>query len=847
MKEVLFRPFLAMVSGVDSRSAPPGSAQALLNVLVEGGEAKPRYGYRNLQAAQRSFAAGYGLVYLQGYNTSYAEVEEYVSFEDLGAGVAAYSRAASDLSSPTAITGATSLHASKWRGVPYRNVSYFFNRNHATKVYRHTIGDTTSWTGLGGISDPSTTLGIQLTYGPSDAAAYPQLSWAGTTMSGGSADITYGGRANSTYSTLTSDNELRIVCTSGLGSFSISVDLNGITAGIQNWEFNDAWAFTIVEGSNGFKIDPASLKVTLTNNDGTPIPHLPIVAAARVTGTNIIHVFVYSGEKTRADWDNIRHFKIEGQITNAVAVAMTASSPNNFTVSKPFIGCCFPAGPSGIDRDPSRAYFGQTYYASTPDAESGVGGVNSASNVALAGYNPLGTAAGGGGGPIFPPVNPDDPPVVQPEGKLGVWVKFTMSTSADANVDNNRLYWANPEGGWNRIVTQTDATPTYTMKLSYQELLELEPYIVRPFGVVNAIGVFPALGTLCWLFAGGGPANVRYGRVGAPEQFAPPEGTDLLDDEEGADYTLAPNFADEPVGCGFEVDGAVIIPGRRGIYAQVGTKPVNLSPSRRLGGAPGCAGVDAAAQWRDEAGNQGVAYVDAAAEGLWFVRAFQADPDDWPKAAELIAPIRGQIRTWLIDEQSSLSVTASEIQVYYNERTDALHIALGRRELILRRPDLVTGQRGWHRNEYNLGGASVQLSDIAASVKWGTRWMRSDGKCDENEWNTSTLAWIVGSNRDGGNVMPTPYWSCQVQQGPWRQWKWAHILRDTLTDRPTLTPYSDRQTGSAVQVASGATRVGFHFLQQGYEHWFKLELQENSAPIRAVIVTESGALSMRGL
>lgn len=807
-------PFLSLVSSLDPRVAPPNTAADMLNVLTEDGDLNSRHGYRNLQAAQAGFTASYGLVYLHGYTTGDAEVDEYIRFENLGAGVKAQSCSPSDLGTCTQIAP-PGLNASKWRGCSWRNVGYLFNRSETYPVVRHVIGDNSSWVQLKQPAAPGTALGTELIYkNDGTAGDYDQLSWAGTDA----ADVAVTGACTTTNLTVDSSGQLILQHSNSNIDSSFEVDLNGITAGVQNWTYNDAFAFNLSTPASYFAIAPDSIRVWFTNNDGSPKTLIPATVSIARIASNSFRVYVLAGSKARADWDNVRKIKVSYRVTTSSATAAN----NKLTISKVVIGCTFPGAPVTRVIGQSQ-HFGYGYYFSSPDLEGGIGGEKDVVNSTLSGHDP-------GGGLVLSG---------QVYG-LGVFVKFTFTTSGDANVDYNRLYYRSvSDGTWRRIVSQSDASTTYTLKMSFEELEALASYTVQPFKFESCIGAFACRGWMTWLYKGGNQ-NVRHSRTGDPEHQAS-ESDPLTDDEAGATFSLAPDFGDEPVGTGFQVDQAIIVPGKVGVYGQTGPRPLDLTPFRKLPAAPGCISADACCRFRDDAGNQGVAYVDTSGLGVWFARASEGDPDNWPKAIELTAAIRGQIKSFLVDGQSTLTPapSLSDIQLVYDETEDTLLLCLGARAVELRRPSLVDGKRGWHPYRFNLGGTNVQLGTVSASPKRRVRWIRSDGKADEFRWNSSTSAYIVGSNRDGGNAMPSGYWKSQVLLSFYRRVFWAHILRAALTDRPTLQLFSSRQTSSALQVASGANKVTFDRLQQGREHQLLITLQENTGAIRGVILGES--------
>lgn len=832
MREFFLRPFLALVSAVDSASAPKNSARDMLNVLVEDGKVRPRYGYRNLQAPQAGFTAGWGFVHVHGYNASNVEVDEYLSFENLGAGVIAHARSGADAGSPAAITGATGLHASRWRAQAWRNVAYVFNRNETYPVAKHIIADATSWVPLKHPVAPTTALTYQLLYQATAGQPYAQMSWAGTDAG----DLTVTGCAVTTSVSVDGQGNLFVRHSNSTAPTlsSVQIDLNGITAGKQDWYANDCFLFVLSpQTPAAFDIDPTSIRVKFINDDGSPVTFTP--AETQVANLSPQHyaVRVRFTNKTRASWGNgsgtgkVRYVHFEYRVTRRSTGSIES---NILLIQKPYIGCCYLYPMSDVPPF-GTVKAGYSHRFSASDMDSPVGGVVEIPMPELQGVSPY-------------------PGLMLPG--LGVWLKLSGTASGDANVDQVRFYiedlGPNSQTLWKRLTTQSDASMDFTLKLDWMEVRALSNFAPGSFVFANVVGGFACRGWFTWLKKGG-QDNVCHSAVGLPEQLA--SDLDPLDDDDaGATYSLASNFGDEPVGCGFQVDEAVIVPGYQGVYAQIGPRPLDLTPFRKLDG-PGCVGPDAACRFKDSSGNQGVAYVDVNGEGVWFVRAFAgADPDQWPKSVELTMPIRGKIREFLVDAQASISPAPalSDCELVYDWALDSLVLTLGQRTLELKRRDLVTGKRGWHPNQFNLGGADVTVKAVSMSSERRHRWMRSDGRIDEVYWNSATSAFIGGLLRDGGNAMPSPYWRSQILAGFWRRWFHAKILRDNLLDLPSVQVFSSRQDGDAVAVEPGETLVQFDALQQGFDHEIQLSLPENCEPVVGLVIGESSRpISQRGL
>jgi hypothetical protein len=807
--------FLGTSTSVDKKNLEPLQASRELNARHEDGALRARYGFKNLRAAQSGFTADYGLVYLQGINSSNAEVEEYVSVETVSGSTDAFSRHVTTLA-PTAITGATALHASAWAGFPWNDVSYFINPNHTTNVYRHTIGDATSWTGITIPADPATALTYQFVYDGSGGSAYAQLSWAGLDPSL-AGEMATTGLATNTGSTLNSDNSFNVRHTagSGPGDASFEIDFDDITAGDQDWQYNDAFALTLTEDPSGaFEIDPASIVATMTNEDGSPSTFTLDVRTQRMTMPGAIRVWMYARQKTRSLWDNIGTFKLSYRVVRRSGTA----SNNDLTVSKLWIGCTFPFfSVTGQSSDVGLVRFGYSYRVSSSGLESGIAGELQIFGRDTEGYDPL------GGGPFG--------------NGLGVFIKFTSVASGDAAVNQMRLYWFDaislpnrPQtpNVWKRIVTQDDATTTYTLKASLDEMLALAEregaggFLTSP--VNNA---FPFKEWVVWLY-GIGEANVRHSRVRAAEQQA--SDLDMEDDENrGVNFTLADNFADTPQ-CGCQAGNSALIGGLNGIYEQVhdgSSGPPGMSPCKKLPGSFGVAGKFAMARWKDDHGNPGAAFVDRHGSGVYFAYpSGVGDRDAEGRVIELSAGIRGEVQRFLFNEQSALGLTDfSTCEVFVDDSQDALGIKLGQRILWLRRPNTVTGQREWEYAAYNMGGATTTIGRIAASPKRRIRGLASDGKVHEWEWNSADSVFIQGRDRDGGNPMPPGFWRSKTHSGQNRRIVRLYLDRENHWEVARIRVRSNR-LDQRYRIEPHKKFTSCARLQQGFDHEFEIEILE---------------------
>ena len=801
--------FTGVNTAVNPRLTPERMASDMLNVRVENGQISPRYGYRNIVSAQTNFTAVYGLAYLQGYAAA-TEVEEYASFETLSGNTRAYSRHVTTGVATEITNGGVSvnLHASQWAAAIFDGIAYFINPSNTVPLYRHTIGTINSLTGVVFPADPTVAPSYTISYGPGGATGYTEMSWAGLDPTD-AGEMACTGAATNTGSALNADNTVSIRHTDSEIESSIDIELSDITAGDQNWTYNDGFEFSLACETALFDIDKDSIKLELRNADGSPKTFTPAkttVKRTSVTGAGRLYqITVEFLNKARADWDNVAQFKLYYRVSLASATVAN----NDMRLSKVVV--------KGVSIWPETALGNLT----------GTGG---GKNIELA-YSYYDSTLGFESG--LSPVK-----VVEPPFGRHLHLEVTVTVSADAGVDNFRLY-ARIQGttDWYRVATQVDSDLTYDYKTAYYELAGFAQYDPAPFATAistaNLTNAFPYKGAMFWLYQGGSQ-NVRISRIGDPlRQRA--ESDSPTDPNRGATFTLADNFGDEPLG-GAQVGDSAMVAGKLGVYVMLGDRPAQMTPPRKVSGSFGVAGKGAFARWKLDNGVPCLAYVSPDGQ----VYAAIPGASTGTEAGDNVI-LSGDIRvgakslkTWLLDGQSALGLTDfSTVQVEVDERQDCLHVKMGQRGLKLRRPD-IDGVRHWEPETYNTGGASVTIAYTAGSTKYGIRQIRSDGKFDEDEYNTSTRAFVTGASRDGGNAIASLYWESKtfVLSDSARTF-YAKVDRETTTNTPTITDYSTNvPLGTAITIASGAHGGKFDFASYGANHRYRIAISENDDSYR---------------
>lgn len=805
--------FGAAVTSIDPRDIPANAATDMLNVDVEAGTIKPRYGFQSIEDPITGFASAHGAAYLQGYNASYAEVEEYVTAErkdtDTSGKCRIYTRDKSTGAATVMTNGASGVELANGEpitAIAFQDKGYVIAPADTNTVHRFTLGTTNTLEPMSIPVAPTVQLTFSITYGGQNTP-YSTQAWTSATSSG------TGAYASGTVAGDGGYEVTHTVDTTGLTSVTIE------HAAAKDWTYNDNLAFTLIPSSTAFSIDPASVEVRLLNADGTAKTLLPteteVLNTSEVTTGLLVNVRFY--KKTRADFDNIKKLYISYNI-----LTTSGTSANCKLWVSPVTLGGVDVQPYSNDVDLTLAY---SYYDSTRGQESGIGGTVVIENALVEGRK------------LLP---------IQSRG-MGVHIEVTFTASANANVDNFRLYAHHltqnsviPKSDWHRIVTQADNDTTYDYKWTWSEVLDFDTFEVTPFQFENIKGAFAYKGSVVWLYKGGFN-NVRFSRVGEPDRQADTENADVPLDEDatrGRTMSLAQNYADEPL-CGFDVGDACLVMGNTGAYASVGAFPFEMTPFKKLPGSFGCVSKFGAVRWKDDQGNPGVAAISQDGQSVHFYRVDQSfDGENGGFFVdELTTAVRGLMKSFLLDGQSalwtSLSVTTlagqlAYMRIWVDEFRDALWVMCGKRAMVLRRPSLVTGARGWELYEYTIDGVFLYP---AVSTKRRMRVLRSSGDFDEIEYDQANEVYITGSSRDDGAAMPTPYWTSKVFTGKNRRADHLYIERDDYSETPVVQVTSTRATNSYTWDANKRfkrTKVE----QQGFEHKFKITLGETHEPYR---------------
>lgn len=853
-------------SSLHPRLLPPNRCQDSLNTRTEDGQLICRYGYRLLTAnPSGTFEGCAGIDYIAGFNTVPESVEEYISFEQVNGILKPYSRMPSNGARTEIKDGTTALNLTSG--------SWFtraFNRDALCArvggpVYRHTIGDYTSFVPFDSTQpiNPTANMAITFDIDASNQAPTPstQIDWTGavagnfadTSSTGMNADfIAVAGGSSQYIKTL-----LAISFTAVGGSYhEFEYDLTGSASGVQNWDTTNIRKFRFdvyvpfgqqadlydpVYGSHGefWVMDPqiSSVQVWVSNDDATPKvlemdvdwtitynPRLRDKAGNQIGPDNgftrLTVTAAFPSTFTEADWDNLRKFKIRLTDPRIKDTAPPALSPTFAAFVGPFIPDAVSTADPTVGADAVEAYLGYAYYNSEREIESLE---------------------------VFPTtlayqVEENQKWYSADDKFLGNVPNVAAPASTESQVDQVRYYIKFTDDNiWRLISSEPDDGAYYPIDLPFGKLRVLPERDLRyatPIGNVTCMCNYKS-----WIVYGkpGGLQNIVHSAAGRPWEVD--DARNLYEDGDEtapATYDLVGDYSDEPLAM-YEVGDVLVIIGKSGVSAQInnGRAPYSASFPKRLPGAIGGFSLRSSCRWRDEGGNWCVVYVSADGGSLYKVYVGgqldgnQGELEQGLLIRELSAEMRGLMREWLFDGSAP---SESLLQVGVCELDGSLWVAHGRKALIRRRPDPVTGEViGWEQYEYTEVTAGVNF------VKWcwSSRWfspvlLESTGDMSEVEYDRSAnFVPIIGDLRDRG-LEVTGYWRSKDFSGGWRAIGTMKMLRENQADEYQVTVISDRLTKDYFIRAQKFSQRALP-VQQGYDHSFKIHISSRKGAVTAFL------------
>lgn len=857
--QVPIQGFRGVITSVDEALVKKGYATDSHNVRSEDGSLTVRNGIRSIAQSFTGTPKGLHLAY--GYDDSYAYAEEYVGFRESGGSVKPFSIDV-DTGAGTEITNsgaALSLTNAEWIGCNFQGFAFYLTPGGT--VYKHEVGDNTSWSAL----DPGQPNQFTTNNYPfyeftgedsgNTVAAGTTFSWAGFTGGGFATNTPASGVSPTTY---VSTSGTDVVITSnkgGLASYTrmdFTLDMNAATAGIQDWSSVTGIQFTLSredgeywqDGDNGaddwpWAINSANARVWLYDNAGTP-NSVELTGGVQTKVANngaVSYRFILTIPPTDrgAEWSDTRKIRIFLPIIGEPGVS---TADHEFRVSQITVD---EEGGTADVPETAELRFGAVAYNADQHTEAINPTFGEETLIAITGKSRYYGSS-------------------QAESFLGNAVTVNIPASqittlqSAAGVTHIRYY----------VAFMDEGTPSkYTMRLMDElEVGDAEagmyqvPYTYEELRALplreEYIGQYESLGTpVCmtafrqWMVYGyaGGTGNVKHSRVGQPYALYSINddagGGDLAEDQNrGANFTLADNFADQPVTM-VGADYSLYVFGAKGVYVQSGRKPSGLTPFRKVPGVPGVLGLRSACKWRADNGVDGVAYVAKDGESVWFTVAAASfdNPEPTYSAIELTSTVRGKLKSFLF---AGSTPTVDKVYIFHDDRDDALWVCYQNRAMVLRRKNTFQGERAWEFYTYNI--TSGTLTDWEAQVDQGLRCLKSDGSLYEAERNKSTgFALIGGTGRDdGGNVPAGRYWQSGEYIGPRRRCFGVTVIRHTTTETVPVTVYTDREpSGQTKTVAANDDYVRFGQFAQGLKHSYRVTVTEGQVGIQALILEET--------
>lgn len=767
-------------------NTPDGYAQSLQDVRLDNGKVLGRYGFRAFHSAPASMNAVYGFQRVLGYDGSYNAKEYW-----LGVGTTTGTHPWKwDPDGTTTILGSildTSLNASPWVIRHFDGSAYFINPLDNRAPLKHDLGAVTALDSL----PFSSLVGTVVVTGsgvPSWGATIPTING----RTGLSASPTLSGDFNSANISqfVTGHN-------SGTGASAFVIDISALAAGVRDFSRIDTIRFTIApdDSTSTARIDPNSVVISLENAGAVALP----CTAYWTTTTDSAGSFVveaYWDAKTRADYADIRKIKVSYRVSSSGASARL----RDFLF---MVALWYP----DTAKDVSLTAENMIEYGVT---RTGAGSQESDMSRVLVPaslQSSLRTLANGSGRSAFLYIPVPSMPY--------------------------KIYMRCSDGLFHQIASGTTDVSASPIEVYYTDLDGINnPVFEGPPLVAGAVSAVPYKSWFVWLYKGG-RANVRHSRVGNPEKLASSY-DDLSDTGRGADFTLASAFDDQPIG-GAECGSVLCLLGSNGVYSQTGDSPSGMTPTRKLAEAPGCAGLYAFAPFRSDRGEEGIVYVDKFGEHVWFVgssQLFAADASG--RAVKISEAIPGEVRKWLVEATGK---PVSTIHVEVDEATGDLWVINWNRALVYTQSRDGESGRFWLRHHFTLDApktAGWSYFSFGPRRLWA---LKSTGATSELAWNSSTGAYIVGANRDGGYPLSNPHYEIGQMARYGHRITWVAVQRENLNDAVTVGITTDRGGTVNVAMSAGVRAVRGPKSAQGHRYSIRVTIAETAEAIENIEVT----------
>lgn len=696
-----------------SATSPEGKATSMLNAYcVTEGDLRPRYGFQTLSSRPAGVTEFFprGFAYLQGYDADFDGLSEFVTVEKRDGTVRPYS--VNLLTGVrTAITDggtALSLPDGMYQGVAYDDRSYWINPGANTPLYRHRIGNLTSWDTL-----------VDTAY------VAPPVSPAFTVTPLPASNRNINGAMGFDTITVNAPDGISgaptIATAAGVLEVSGPDDDNGASHrtrtqiaffASEDWSQHGYIAVEVLAGVVYPFFERTNLAVEVLI--GATWTALPTKELFNGTSTKVLIMARLRGIAGINAVLGVR-FSIGGYVargTNGLAYKVNPIKLAGSYLEATTSGVRLWDGTSGDGLEYAVRY-------------CGAGGIAPLSAITRNSVNELAAA-----GELLPDYN------VRLGGRLALSVP-EADAGTYSHVEFLRQNQAKTK--WHRIGIQPNSgTAKMTDVIEDHEMTD-PPYTEvvlgsggstgakPPFSTRGIVAVFYYRGRLIWLRKGG-KDNISLSRVGEPEETYDANNIpSLLDVGRPVDLSMSPDLTDEPIG-GAEVGNGAIFVGNRGLYAMTGVTAAEIESPARIPGSTGGCGRFAYSKCIIQ-GQPGLAVMDKSGS-VWFVTvegAFSGDASVRP--VDLTFDLWKWAKTFLYDEQRDefTMLDLSTVWMHWDEFSQALWVGAGRRALVLR----VSAERPeWEPYEYTLvdpGGSITTAACLEPGAYGSTATTLGDG------------------------------------------------------------------------------------------------------------------------
>lgn len=720
-----------------------GYAARTQDCRIEGGVAKPRFGWGQLRAAQANFRESYGLKLMRVLASNGTMTEEFGSFEDLDAAppsttVKLFGRnPLSGTATPyTAGVTALDLHPSRWGLFAHGGYGYGFNKNGgAYGLFRYVPGDYDSVEPLAPPAAP-VAAPTRTRIRDKDTNSTTTDKFVSFQNVSAAADVTVSGAASGgATKTIVNTGAEYVVCiqlaVKKTGMLVVEIVLNGATGpGVQDLSYNDI-VLGLVQTPNAttvpLRFDVETLRRTLINNDASPVEFLLVNHARQSLPDDTADLgFSNFGANTdRTLRDNIVKYRVE---LNVTASSATVSGDNKIYIHGLQLGALNP------ELLPGRGWGTEgsmTFWAAYKNSTTGM---VSAKGPSLS--VPQSDWAWPDQYTRFIRVSVTDPAVAG----VDKWILF--SSYADVASEAGEVVRIHGEYAL--------SSPDQYILLSNDEWALLPYESQGDWPTVDPSLVVAAFEHLESVHYGLTDGRVMISYTGDPLRWFSDTDTVTAIERQGQEFYMSP-ARNDVMRSGHGIETTAVYLGQRGVYVTNGAYPAEMGSPQRVAKCLGVVGARASCVWQDDEGVPGVAYLDTEYNFV-FLRVLNAlDVKRGYQAVESSIEVRDRIKRWLLNGEATPDV--DRITVGVLAKADALVIKYKNREAVLRRQNLLNGRRPWEFYERRV--ATGHSTDVDVSDAYGVTALRSTGELDEFEYDRNNgFAARNGLLRDNGLAMP---------------------------------------------------------------------------------------------